>query len=108
MAGLSVARDALQVFAGNASRDLGERICANLGVELGAADVRNFSDGEILVEIKDNVRGGDVFVVHLRKRQSGDHHRQHADHACDDAEKREQRDIVVVVAGIYREPNAKN
>lgn len=63
MTGLSVARDALQVFCGNASRDLGERICANLGVELGAADVRNFSDGEIFVEIKDNVRGGDVFVV---------------------------------------------
>ena len=55
LAGLSVARDALQVFSGNASRDLGEHICSNLGVELGAADVRNFSDGEILVEIKDNV-----------------------------------------------------
>ena len=63
MAGMSVARDALQVFAGNASRDLGERICANLGVDLGAADVRTFSDGEIQVEIKDNVRGSDVFVV---------------------------------------------
>ncbi len=60
---MSVARDALQVFAGNASRDLGERICANLGVDLGAADVRTFSDGEIQVEIKDNVRGSDVFVV---------------------------------------------
>ena len=63
MTGLSVARDALQVFSGNASRDLAERICSNLGVEPGAADVRTVSDGEIFVEIKDNVRGGDVFVV---------------------------------------------
>jgi len=63
LSGSSVARDALQVFCGNASRDLAERVCSNLGVELGLADVTRFSDGEILVEIKDNVRGGDVFVV---------------------------------------------
>ena len=57
------ARDGLQVFCGNASRSLTEDICQQLGVALGAADVRRFSDGEIFVEIKENVRGGDVFVV---------------------------------------------
>jgi ribose-phosphate pyrophosphokinase len=51
------------VFSGNASRQLAEAICSHLGVELGSADVRRFSDGEIFVEIADNVRGGDVFVV---------------------------------------------
>ena len=63
MSGAAVARDALQVFSGNASRQLAEAICSHLGVELGSADVRRFSDGEIFVEIADNVRGGDVFVV---------------------------------------------
>ena len=38
MGGSTVARDALQVFAGNASRDLAEQICANLGVSLGKAN----------------------------------------------------------------------
>src|SRR5439155_5841627 len=38
-------------------------ICAYLGVQMGAAEVRRFSDGEIAVEITENVRGGDVFVV---------------------------------------------
>jgi ribose-phosphate pyrophosphokinase len=57
------ARDALQVFCGNASRSLTGAICEQLGVTLGRADVRRFSDGEIFVEIKENVRGGDVFVV---------------------------------------------
>ena len=63
MSGAAVARDALQVFSGNASRQLAEAICSHLGVGLGSADVRRFSDGEIFVEIADNVRGGDVFVV---------------------------------------------
>jgi ribose-phosphate pyrophosphokinase len=63
VSGLAVAKDALQVFSGNASRELAQDICSHLGVQLGTADVTRFSDGEILVEIKDNVRGGDVFVV---------------------------------------------
>jgi ribose-phosphate pyrophosphokinase len=56
-------RDALKIFAGNSNRPLAEEICAYLGVPLGAADIRTFSDGEIAVEITENVRGGDVFVV---------------------------------------------
>ena len=73
MSGSSRARDALQVFAGNASIDLANNICANLGVSLGAADVSRFSDGETLVEIKDNVRGADVFVVQSTSSPGNDH-----------------------------------
>jgi len=51
------------VFACNASRELTGEICRNLGVPPAAAEVRRFSDGEVLVEVTDNVRGGDVFVV---------------------------------------------
>jgi len=73
VSGSSVARDTLQVFAGNANRGLAERICKNLGVRLGNADVRRFSDGEIMVEIQDNVRGGDVFVVQSTSSPGNDH-----------------------------------
>jgi ribose-phosphate pyrophosphokinase len=56
-------RDALKIFAGNSNRPLAQEICDYLGVPMGAADVRTFSDGEIAVEITENVRGGDVFVM---------------------------------------------
>jgi ribose-phosphate pyrophosphokinase len=56
-------RDVIKIFAGNSNRPLAQEICQNLGVALGAADIRRFSDGEIAVEITENVRGGDVFVV---------------------------------------------
>ena len=51
------------VFSGNANRELAERIAQRLGMRLGDADVKSFSDGEISVEINENVRGGDVFIV---------------------------------------------
>ena len=53
----------LKLFAGNANPDLAREICAFLSVPLGAALVKRFSDGEINVEIQDNVRGVDVFVI---------------------------------------------
>lgn len=57
-------RDApLKIFAGNSNIPLAKEICAYLGTSLGAADIRRFSDGEIAVEITENVRGGDVFVM---------------------------------------------
>jgi len=56
-------RDVIKIFAGNSNRPLAQEICRNLGVPLGAADIRRFSDGEIAVEITENVRGGDVFVI---------------------------------------------
>jgi ribose-phosphate pyrophosphokinase len=56
-------RDAIKIFAGNSNRPLAQEIGQYLGVPLGAADIRRFSDGEIAVEITENVRGGDVFVI---------------------------------------------
>lgn len=53
----------LKIFSGNSNRPLAQEICAYLGTSLGAADIRTFSDGEIAVEITENVRGGDIFVV---------------------------------------------
>jgi len=51
------------VFTGNANRDLAQEITSSLGVELGRASVGRFSDGEVMVEIQQNVRARDVFVV---------------------------------------------
>ncbi|HEX7406060.1 MAG TPA: ribose-phosphate pyrophosphokinase [Candidatus Binatia bacterium] len=56
-------KDEIKVFAGNSNAELASAVCAYLNVPRGAADVRRFSDGEILVEIDENVRGGDVFVI---------------------------------------------
>lgn len=53
----------IKVFSGNASKDLALKICEALGVKLGDAEVGSFSDGEIAVNIRETVRGADVFVV---------------------------------------------
>ena len=58
-----MAYDSLMVFTGNANPGLAGDIAAHLGSTLGAADVGRFSDGEVTVEIKQNVRTRDVFVV---------------------------------------------
>lgn len=55
--------DRLKVFSGNANRPLFEEICSSLGISLGSAYVGEFNDGEIAVEIGENVRGMDVFIV---------------------------------------------
>ena len=53
----------LKIFAGNANPALAHEICASLGLELGKAMVKQFSDGEIYLQIKENVRGADVFII---------------------------------------------
>lgn len=55
--------DGLKVFSGNGNRHLSEMICEYLGISVGNAEVGSFSDGEIMVQINENVRGHDVFVV---------------------------------------------
>jgi ribose-phosphate pyrophosphokinase len=52
-----------KIFTGSANRPLAEEICTCLGCDLGVADVKHFSDSEIYVQVKENVRGADVFVV---------------------------------------------
>ncbi len=51
------------IFSGNASKDLTQRIAEHLNLPIGNALVGTFSDGETMVEIQENVRGRDVFVV---------------------------------------------
>ena len=53
----------MMVFTGNAHPELAAGIATYLNLSLGRADVGKFSDGEVMVEIQDNVRGRDVFVV---------------------------------------------
>ena len=53
----------LAIISGRANTKLAEDAAAEIGVELSSCDVRRFSDGELSVEIGDNVRGNDVFVV---------------------------------------------
>jgi ribose-phosphate pyrophosphokinase len=51
------------VFTGNANPELAKKIVDRLGIPLGDASVTAFSDGEIAVELNENVRGRDVFIV---------------------------------------------
>ncbi len=53
----------VMIFAGNANVSLAEKISEYLEIPLGKADVGRFSDGEIMVEIKESVRGQDVYVL---------------------------------------------
>ena len=51
------------LFSGGSNPDLAKRVAAELHLELGHADVGRFSDGEVTVEIHENVRGKDVFLL---------------------------------------------
>ena len=53
----------LKVFSGSANPRLARSICNFLGIPLGAIALREFSDGEIHLQVRENVRGMDVFVV---------------------------------------------
>lgn len=56
-------RDRIRIFSGNSNLTLAEKICDSLNLPLGKAKVRNFSDGEIMVEIGENVRGRDIYII---------------------------------------------
>lgn len=56
-------RHSLKVFTGNAHPALAREICRDLGVPLGKAYVGRFPDGEVRLQIQENVRGTDVFVI---------------------------------------------
>lgn len=53
----------LKIFSGNAHRQLAEEIVGHLNIPLSKAELRKFSDGEIFVELKENVRGADVYII---------------------------------------------
>ena len=60
---LATMNQRLKVLTGTAHPELARSICENLGVELGSATVETFPDGETFVQINENIRGRDVFIV---------------------------------------------
>src|SRR5690606_16469187 len=63
----------MKLFAGNSNRVLAESVARYLNVALGKASVRRFADQEIFVEIQENVRGEDVFVLQSTSYPANDH-----------------------------------
>ncbi|OGF62390.1 MAG: phosphoribosylpyrophosphate synthetase [Candidatus Fischerbacteria bacterium RBG_13_37_8] len=56
-------REPLKIFAGNSNSTLAKEICNILGLQPGEISISRFSDGEIYIQIQENVRGTDVYVV---------------------------------------------
>lgn len=63
----------MAVFSGSANPKLAQTVADNLHIPLGKADINRFSDGEIAVEIKENVRGKDVFILQPTCAPTNDH-----------------------------------
>lgn len=63
----------MKLFAGNSNRELAEAVARYLNIPLGKASVRRFADEEIFVEIQENVRGTDVFVLQSTSYPANDH-----------------------------------
>ena len=61
--GVAVSDHNLKIFAGNAHPALAQEIAKCLGTKVGEAEIGSFPDGEVRVQILENVRGTDVFVV---------------------------------------------
>ncbi len=68
-----MAFDNLMLFTGNANPKLAQKVARSLNVQLGKATVSKFSDGEIMVELLENVRGKDVFVLQSTCAPTNDH-----------------------------------
>ena len=63
----------MKLFAGNSNRVLAEAVARYLNIPMGKATVRRFADQEIFVEIQENVRGEDVFVLQSTSYPTNDH-----------------------------------
>ena len=58
-----MAKNELKIFSGSSNPDLAQEVCRGLSLPLSTATLGTFSDGEVRVEIGENVRGKDVFVI---------------------------------------------
>ena len=65
--------DRLMVFTGNANPRLAQSVAKQLNIQLGRSTVSKFSDGEVMVELLENVRGKDVFVLQSTCAPTNDH-----------------------------------
>ena len=61
------------IFSGEANRPLAQEICDYLGVRMGDAMIKTYSDGEISVKLNENVRGRDVFIIQPISSPANDH-----------------------------------
>src|SRR6185369_13992397 len=66
-------RDTMKILTGNSNKPLAEAISAKLALPLVKANIRRFADNEIFVEILENVRGEDVFVIQSTSSPANDH-----------------------------------
>jgi ribose-phosphate pyrophosphokinase len=89
----------LLVFSGNANRPLAQSVCSQLGVPMGKALVGKFSDGEVQVEIEENVRGQDVFVIQPTSAPTAEHFMELL--ALIDALKRASAQVVTAVVPYF-------
>lgn len=63
----------MMIFSGSSNPDLSSQVAKRLHIPLGKASIGRFSDGEIMVEIQENVRGKDVFIVQSTSAPTNDH-----------------------------------
>ena len=63
----------MKLFSGNANKSLAEEIARYLDISLGQCVVKRFADQEIFVEIQENVRGEDVFILQSTSYPANDH-----------------------------------
>jgi ribose-phosphate pyrophosphokinase len=91
--------DNILVFSGNANRPLAQSVCKELGVPMGRALVGKFSDGEVQVEIEENVRNQDVFVIQPTCAPTAEHFMELL--ALIDALKRASAGIVTAVVPYF-------
>lgn len=63
----------MKIFAGSSNPELAQKICDNLGVELGKLTISHFADGEIGVRVEETVRGKDVYFIQSTSNPVNDH-----------------------------------
>lgn len=68
-----MALDNLTIFTGSANPKLAKEVARQMGTQLGRAKIGKFSDGEVMVEIMENVRGKDVFILQSTCAPTNDH-----------------------------------
>ncbi len=66
-------REKIKIFTGNSNPAFAQNVCKELGISLGAAEVKTFSDGEVSVSLNETVRGADVFLIQSTCKPVNDH-----------------------------------
>lgn len=89
----------LKILAGSSNPDFASRLSASLGAELGRRVLKRFADGEVFAEIKDNIRGRDVFIIQSTCAPVNEHLMELL--VLMDAVKRASADRVTVVLPYY-------